>query len=317
MKYIESLKDGMHIKEVYLCKSKNIALTKNGKEYGNLVLQDKTGQIEGKIWDLGSPGVRDFEAMDFVEVDALVTIFNGGNQLNVRMIGRASEGSYNSADYFPTSEKNIGQMQQQLKELIVSIKNQHLRALLGTFFGSSDFVRRFSEHSAAKSVHHGFIGGLLEHSLSVAQLCDNIAAHYGTIVNRDLLVTGAILHDVGKLKELSAFPTNEYTDAGQLLGHIMIGAQMVSNAADSIEDFPERLKNELIHMILSHHGELEFGSPKKPALVEAMILSFVDNMDAKVETMYEAFENKQPQNADGWLGFNKLLDSNIRKTGEI
>lgn len=315
MKYIETLRDGMHVKEIYLCKAKSIALTKNGKEYGNLTLQDKTGQLDGKIWNLGSPGVRDFEAMDFVEVDGSVTVFNGANQLNINMIRRAPEGSYDANDYFPASEKNIGEMQQALKELILSVKNPYLKELLGKFFGDGDFVKRFSAHSAAKSVHHGFIGGLLEHSLSVAQLCDMTAKHYGGMVDRDLLVTAAILHDVGKLKELSAFPTNEYTDAGQLLGHIMIGALWVSNTADSIRDFPERLKNELTHLILSHHGELEFGSPKKPALMEAMILSFIDNMDAKVETMHEAFENKQPQNADGWLGFNKLLESNIRKTG--
>lgn len=316
MKYIESLRDGMHVKCVYLCKAKSVALTKNGKEYGNLTLQDKTGQIDAKIWNLGSPGVRDFDVMDFVEIDATVSVFNGANQMNISMIGRAPEGSYNPNDYFPTSEKNIGEMQQELKDLIISVQNPYLKQLLGKFFGNGDFVKRFSCHSAAKSVHHGFIGGLLEHSLSVAKLCDMIAVHYGSYVNRDLLVTAAILHDVGKLKELSSFPTNEYTDAGQLLGHIMIGSMWVSQVADTIADFPEKLKNELIHLILSHHGELEFGSPKKPALIEAMILSFVDNMDAKVETMYEAFESKQPQNSDGWLGFNKLLDSNIRKTSE-
>ena len=134
------------------------------------------------------------------------------------------------------------------------------------------------------------------------------------MVNRDLLVTGALLHDIGKTKELSGFPTNEYTDPGQLLGHIIIGSQMIDRAAAGIQGFPEKLKNELIHLILSHHGEYEFGSPKKPALIEAIILAYVDNIDAKVETMHEAFMSKQPQNQDGWLGFNKLLDSNIRKT---
>jgi 3'-5' exoribonuclease len=315
MKYIESLQDGMHVSGVYLCKTKTIALTKNGKEYGSLTLQDKTGQLEAKIWDLNSPAIRDFEAMDYVQVDGSVTVFNNANQLNIHRIQVASDGQYDPSDYFPVSEKDIDGMKASMLELIRSVNDPYLQKLLASFFEDPVFVKRFSRHSAARSVHHGFIGGLLEHSLSVAAICDDISRHY-TFVNRDLLVTGAILHDIGKLSELSAFPYNEYTDEGQLLGHIMIGAQIVSERIRKIEGFPRKLSAELIHMILSHHGELEYGSPKKPAIVEAMILSFVDNMDAKVETMYEAFKSKAPQNADGWLGFNKLLDSNIRKTSE-
>ncbi len=315
MKYIDTLQDGMHVSGVYLCKTKTIALTKNGKEYGNLTLQDKTGQLEAKIWDLNSPAIRDFEAMDYVQVEGNVTVFNNANQLNIHRIQVASDGQYDPADYFPVSEKDIDEMKEDLLKLIRSVNNPYLQKLLASYFEDPVFMKAFSRHSAARSVHHGFIGGLLEHSLSVATICDNIAGHY-PFVNRDLLVTGAILHDVGKLSELSPFPMNEYTDAGQLLGHIIIGAQMVSVRISRIEGFPKKLANELIHMILSHHGELEYGSPKKPAIMEALILSFVDNMDAKVETMHEAIKNKTPVNADGWLGFNKLLDSNIRKTSE-
>ena len=315
MKYIDTLQDGMHVNGVYLCKTKTIALTKNGKEYGNITLQDKTGQLEAKIWDLNSPAIREFEAMDYVQVEGNVTIFNNANQLNIHRIQVASEGQYDPSDYFPVSEKDIDKMKEELLTLIRSVGNPYLQKLLASYFEDPVFMKAFSRHSAARSVHHGFIGGLLEHSLSVATICDDIAGHY-PYVNRDLLVTGAILHDIGKLSELSPFPMNEYTDAGQLLGHIIIGAQMVSVRISRIEGFPKKMANELIHMILSHHGELEYGSPKKPAIMEALILSFVDNMDAKVETMYEAIKNKPPVNADGWLGFNKLLDSNIRKTSE-
>ncbi|MBQ2041110.1 MAG: HD domain-containing protein [Lachnospiraceae bacterium] len=315
MKYIDTLQDGMHVSGVYLCKTKTIALTKNGKEYGNITLQDKTGQLEAKIWDLNSPAIREFEAMDYVQVEGNVTIFNNANQLNIHRIQVASEGQYDPSDYFPVSEKDIDKMKEELLTLIRSVGNPYLQKLLASYFEDPVFMKAFSRHSAARSVHHGFIGGLLEHSLSVATICDDIAGHY-PYVNRDLLVTGAILHDIGKLSELSPFPMNEYTDAGQLLGHIIIGAQMVSVRISRIEGFPKKMANELIHMILSHHGELEYGSPKKPAIMEALILSFVDNMDAKVETMYEAIKNKPPVNADGWLGFNKLLDSNIRKTSE-
>ena len=314
MKYIDKLRDGMHVSDVYLCKQKTIALTKNGKEYGNLVLQDKTGQIESKIWDMHSPGIRDFDAMDYVYVEGNVTVFNNANQLNIQRIQKAPEGSYDQADYFPISSKNIDDMYKELRDLIASVKNLYLKQLLMSFFiDDKAFARRFKSHSAAKSVHHGFIGGLLEHTLSVAQLCSMIAGHY-PFIDRDLLITGALLHDIGKTSELSPFPQNDYTDEGQLLGHIIIGARMAEEHIASIDGFPERLRNELVHMILSHHGELEYGSPKKPALIEAMVLSLADNMDAKVETMYEALSTKVPQNDSGFIGFNKLIDSNLRRT---
>ncbi len=313
MKYIESFSEGMHIRDVYLCKTKNMALTRNGREYANVTLQDRTGQIDAKIWEPNSPGIGDFEPMDFVLIDGNVTSFNGARQLNITRLLKASEGQYDPSDYFPVSEKNLAGMQKQLLGLVAGVKNEYLQKLLMSFFGDEAFLKLFCTHSAAKSIHHGFIGGLLEHTLSVAKLCDQASAHYG-FLNHDLLVTGAILHDVGKTRELSAFPSNEYTDAGQLLGHIVIGAQMVSEHIAAIDGFPQRLADELIHMILSHHGELEYGSPKKPAILEALVLSFIDNMDAKVETMYEALRSKEPQNEDGWLGFNKLLDSNIRRT---
>ena len=178
----------------------------------------------------------------------------------------------------------------------------------------AEFERRFKFHSAAKAVHHGFVGGLLEHTLGVANNCDYFASVY-PILNRDLLLAAAIFHDIGKLEELSTFPENDYTDAGQLLGHIMIGAEMVGARIRGIEGFPVRLGNELKHCILAHHGELEYGSPKKPALAEALALSFADNMDAKMETLKEIF-SAIPENNTEWLGFNRLLDTNIRRTGK-
>ena len=162
--------------------------------------------------------------------------------------------------------------------------------------------------------HHGFVGGLLEHTLGVAKNCDYFASVY-PILNRDLLLSAAIFHDIGKLEELSTFPENDYTDEGQLLGHIMIGAEMVGERIRSIEGFPIRLGNELKHCILAHHGELEFGSPKKPALAEALALSFADNIDAKMETLREIFA-AVPENNTEWLGFNRLLESNIRRTSK-
>ena len=314
MKYINMFREGNHVSEVYLCKNKQIQLTKNGKEDGNLVLQDKTGTIDGKIWDLGSPGIGNFETMDYVYIDADVTVFQGTNQLNIRRIRKAREEEYIPADYLPVSKKDIGKMYQELTAMIRTIKNPYLNKLASSYFiDDPEFAKAFQFHSAAKSVHHGFVGGLLEHTLSVAKLCDYYASYYPGI-NRDLLLTAAIFHDIGKTKELSVFPENDYTDDGQLLGHIIIGTEMVGERIRTIPGFPHRLAAELKHCILAHHGELEYGSPKKPALLEALALNFADNTDAKMETMLEAL-NAGGENA-GWLGYNKFLESNIRKTTE-
>lgn len=314
MRYIDTFREGMHIADVYLCKNKQIALTKNGKEYGNLVMQDKTGTIDAKIWDLGSPGVGEFETMDYVRVEADVTLFQNSFQLNVRRIRRAQEGEYVEADYLPVSKKDIKKMYEELLGYIRSVKNPYLQKLLcGYFVENAAFAKAFQFHSAAKTVHHGFVGGLLEHTLSVTKLCDYYAGYY-PMINRDLLLTAAIFHDIGKTRELSRFPENDYTDDGQLLGHIIIGTEMVGESIRSIPGFPEKLATELKHCILAHHGELEYGSPKKPALLEALALNFADNTDAKMETMIEALRSGGDNK--GWLGYNRLLESNIRKTTE-
>lgn len=314
MRYIETFHEGNHISDIYLCKTKQIQLTKTGKEYGNLILQDKTGTIEAKIWDLSSPGVGEFDAMDYVHIEADVTLFQNANQLNVRRIRTAREGEYVEADYLPVSKKEIGKMYEELLGFVRSVKNPWLNQLLsGYFVEDKEFAKAFQFHSAAKTVHHGFVGGLLEHTLSVVKLCDYYAGYYKTL-NRDLLLTAAMFHDIGKMRELSRFPENDYTDDGQLLGHIMIGTEMISERIRQIPDFPPRLASELKHCILAHHGELEYGSPKKPALLEALALNFADNTDAKMETMIEALAAGGTNK--GWLGYNRLLETNIRKTTE-
>lgn len=314
MRYIETFHEGNHISDIYLCKTKQIQLTKTGKEYGNLILQDKTGTIEAKIWDLSSPGVGEFDAMDYVHIEADVTLFQNAKQLNVRRIRTAREGEYVEADYLPVSKKEIGKMYEELLGFVRSVKNPWLNQLLsGYFVEDKEFAKAFQFHSAAKTVHHGFVGGLLEHTLSVVKLCDYYAGYYKTL-NRDLLLTAAMFHDIGKMQELSRFPENDYTDDGQLLGHIMIGTEMISERIRQIPDFPPRLASELKHCILAHHGELEYGSPKKPALLEALALNFADNTDAKMETMIEALAAGGTNK--GWLGYNRLLETNIRKTTE-
>lgn len=211
------------------------------------------------------------------------------------------------------SEYDAEEMYRELQGYVKSLTNPYLKKLAGDLFlEDADFAKRFKFHSAAKSVHHGFVGGLLEHTLSVTKLCAFFADTY-PILNRDLLVTAALFHDIGKLEELSTFPENDYTDEGQLLGHIAMGMEIVGMRIRAIDGFPRKLANELKHCILAHHGELEYGSPKKPAIPEAVALNFADNLDAKMETMKELFANVPAGNTD-WQGFNRLFESNIRRS---
>ena len=313
MKYIAQLQEGERINEIYLCRKKQSALTKAGKPYESLLLQDKTGTLDAKIWDPGSQGIHDFNELDYIAVTGDVTSFQGAYQLNVKRLRVAQEGEYVPADYLPCSERDVDQMYDELLAFIRTVKAPYMRRLLESFFvEEAGFADRFKFHSAAKSVHHGFVGGLLEHTLGVTRNCDYFAKAY-PYLDRDLLITAAVFHDIGKLSELSAFPQNDYTDAGQLLGHIMIGAQVVSDRIRRIPGFPATKATELLHCILSHHGELEFGSPKKPAIMEAVALSFADNMDAKMETMKEALGGV-PEGNIQWQGYNRLFESNIRRT---
>ncbi len=315
MHYIETLREGERVNEIYLCKSKQAALTKAGKPYETIILQDKTGTLDAKIWEPGSQGIDDYEKLDYINVYGDVTSFQGALQLNIKRVRRVQPGEYDPADYLPVTEYDIEEMYAQLTGFIVKMTNPFLRRLASSFFLEDDeFMKRFKFHSAAKSVHHGFVGGLLEHTLGVTKMSGHLAKTY-PMLNEDLLLTAAMFHDIGKLEELSTFPENDYTDEGQLLGHIMIGAMRVRERIREIANFPQKLENELLHCILAHHGELEFGSPKKPALAEAVALSFADNIDAKMETMREAFANVPEGNTD-WLGFNRLFESNIRMTSK-
>ena len=299
---------------MYLCKYKQSAVTKNGKPYENVILQDKTGTIDAKIWEPNSMGIDDFEALDYVAVVGDVSSFQGALQVSIKRVRKVHEGEYDPSNYLPVSEYDIEEMYEQLLGFVKAIKNPYLARIVNHFFvEDTDFVKRFQFSSAAKSVHHGFVGGLLEHTLSVLKLCQFYVKQY-PILNEDLLYTAALCHDIGKVYELSAFPENDYTDDGQLLGHIVMGCEMVGEQIRKIPGFPPKLGNELKHCILAHHGELEFGSPKKPALVEAVALNFADNTDAKMETMKEIFKAAGEQN--DWLGYNRLLESNIRKTSK-
>ncbi|MBR5578124.1 MAG: HD domain-containing protein [Lachnospiraceae bacterium] len=311
MKFIKDYRDGDRVFDIYLCKHRQSAVTKNGKPYDNVILQDKTGTIDAKIWDPNSAGIAEFDALDYVEIYGEVNAFQGALQISVKRARKCSEGDYNPADYLPVSSKNIELMYTELMEYISSVKNKYLRSFLElTFIKDEEFASVFKKSSAAKSVHHGFIGGLLEHTLSVVKLCDYYCKSY-PVLNRDLLLAAAMCHDIGKTKELSPFPANDYTDDGQFLGHIVIGVEMIGRKIDQIPGFPAILASQLKHCILAHHGEYEYGSPKKPAIIEALALNFADNTDAKMQTFLEVLQSTKET---GWLGYNRLFESNLATT---
>lgn len=315
MKFIQELREGEYIKnEIYLCKSKQLLTGKSGKSYISLILQDKTGTIDAKIWELNNE-IEQYEAMDFVHIDARVTSFQDALQLNVSRIYKGREGEYYPEDYFPVTEKNVEEMYSEIQGYVNSIKEPNLKELTEHFFiKDAEFIKAFKGHSAAKSVHHSFVGGLLEHTLSVVKLCEYYAANY-PLIQKDLLITAALFHDIGKMDELSNFPENDYTVDGQLLGHIFIGANKINEQISKMDKFPPKLAKELVHCILAHHGELEYGSPKKPATIEAMALHFADNTDAKLQTLTEILKAGDPKSE--WMGYQKMFESNIMRSTKM
>jgi len=313
MAHIEDLKAGERITGTYLVKSKQQALTKIGAIYWNVTLQDKTGIINAKVWDPTHTDITPFENFDVITVTGEVSSFNDNLQINIRSNTIVDKSKINLIDYLPATKYDIDEMYAELLTYIDKVENTYLSSLLKQFFyqGNSEFIGIFKASSAAKSVHHAFIGGLLEHTLNVTRTCDFLADQYD-FVNKDLLLTAAICHDIGKTKELTLFPENDFSDEGSLIGHLVLGMEMVTNIINRIPDFPETLAAELRHCILAHHGQLEFGSPKRPAIVEAMLLNMTDNMDANVAIFNNALKVTTDENP--WAGYDRFLETNVRRT---
>lgn len=311
MRYINELREGENLIEHYLCKKKQTLKSRAGKSYLSLLLQDKTGTIDAKVWELNN-NIQSFEENDFIKIDGTVLTYQNDLQLNIRKIRRSTEGEYDPMDYIPATEKDVNSLFDKVTELINSLSDPYLKKLgENIFINNPEISEAFKKHSAAKSMHHNYMGGLIEHTLNVAEICDFMARRYKH-VNRDLTVISGLLHDIGKIKELSPFPNNDYTDEGQLIGHIVMGAEFVGREAEKIEGFPVELKNLLKHCILSHHGEYEYGSPKKPKIMEAFILHAADDTDAKLKMFEDAIDSDNTQGA--WVGYQKMLARNIRKS---
>ncbi len=311
MRYINELRESEHIVEFYFCKQKQTLKTKSGKSYYSLKLQDKTGVIDAKVWDINRE-IQSFEENDYIKIQADVVSHQNNLQLKIGRLRKASEGEYHITDYIPTTDKDVNELYKQVVNYINSFENKYLKELLTNIYTKrEDVLNSIKTHSAAKSMHHNYMGGLLEHTVNIVDICDYLSTKYES-VNRDLLLSAAMLHDIGKIYELSEFPYNDYTDDGQLLGHLIMGTELITEECSKISGFPHQLKSLLKHCILSHHGEYEYGSPKLPQIIEAVILHLADNIDAKTKIYEDAIECDSTQGP--WAGYNKMLARNIRKT---
>ncbi len=317
MQYINKIKEGDELKSIYHIKTKSQAMAKTGKEYFNVQLQDKTGIIDGKIWDTSSPGIDDFSANDFCYVEGEVISYNNQLQVRIQRVRVADKDEFNSEDYFATSQYKKEDMAKELDEFIAEVKNKNYSRLLKAFFiDDKKFRDKFLVHQGAKVIHHSFVSGLIEHTLSTTRLAKAMALNYDDL-NLDIIITAALLHDIAKMDEISSYPVNEYTDEGYLIGHIVMGYEMVKEKIAELGGFSKVEETELLHAILSHHGSTEFGSPKLPMTMEAYVVSQADNTDAKLEIMRENIRNAKITNkmdSNGFVDNNKFLGTRFRES---
>ena len=304
--FVKEIKDRAQVDSVFLVKEKITAMAKNGKPYLTLRLMDKSGEVEAKVWDNVDLLSAIFDKDDFIAVRSKASVYLGKMQLVIAELRKVPEEEASLADFLPETARDMSEMEGELAELINSLGDMNLKRLLGAFFDDPSFLAVYRSAPAAKGMHHVYLGGLIEHSLAVAKLVDRIVPLYEGL-NRDLLIAGALLHDVGKVREMAYIRSFDYTDEGKLLGHITIGVEMVRDKIAGLTDFPRELAMLLQHMLLSHHGQYEFGSPKLPMTLEATILNYLDDLDSKINGIRTHVE-KEPENHSRWSTYHRLYD---------
>lgn len=309
--YVKDIEAGNKVNDVFLVTEKNMAVSQKGSPYLNLRLRDKTGEIEGRVWENAEQLNRIFQKGDVIDIRSRAVNYRNVTQLSISQIAKMEDSDTNLADYSPASKSDIDEMFRELMLFVEKITTPPLKELLTAIFSDDEILYAFKRAPAAKGLHHFYIGGLLEHTLSVTRLLDLAANHYKHI-NKDLLITGGILHDIGKIHELSYKKIIDYTDVGRLTGHIIIGLELIDKKIASIEDFPEQLALELKHIVLSHHGALEYGSPKRPKTLEALIVNMIDDLDAKVNAFQEFIDGASNDESD-WTPFHRLFERFIYK----
>jgi 3'-5' exoribonuclease len=308
--FVADLQPEQNIHTVFLVVAKDVRQKKSGDPFFSLILADKTGELDAKMWDNVADIAGTFERDDFIKVKGLVQVFQNKLQLTIHKLQPVPEAEVELADFFPTSARDPEEMFRELHGHIAAIANPHLQALLQAFFADEEISRLYRRAPAAKSIHHAWFSGLLEHVLSMAALAKVAGPHYG--VDMDLLMTGVILHDIGKIHELTYERTFHYSDAGQLVGHIVMAIKMLDEKIRLVPGFPPELRLLVEHLILSHHGTLEYGSPKTPVFAEALLLHHLDNMDSKMEAMQTAL--RKDARVDGhWTGYVPSLERSVFK----
>ena len=285
--------------------SKQAKPKKSGELYLALTLGDRTGHIEAKMWDNVADHIGCFEQDDFIKVRGLINKFNGRFQLTLHKVRSLQDSEVEFDDYLPRTTKNIDELWQTLAEFVASFQDPHLKALIQAFMADPTIERAYKNAPAAKSLHHAFIGGLLDHVVSLFRLCDLACRNYPDMVDRDLLLTGAFLHDIGKVHELTFARSFTYTTRGQLLGHMIIELEMLQDKLAQLPGFPEEYKTLIEHLIISHHGKYEFGSPKMPMFPEALMLHYLDDLDSKIESMRAQFQREPDAE---WTSYNPSLE---------
>jgi 3'-5' exoribonuclease len=310
--YAGKIQDRDIIKESFLVREKITATARNGKPYLTIKLMDRTGEVEGRVWDRVEELSGCFEKDDFIQVQGKASLYLGKMQLVIQDLKKVDEAEVDLADYLPVAERSVEDMLAELRTQVGTLQTPCLRELMGVFLADEDFMQGYSNAPAAKAIHHVYLGGLLDHSLSVARLVDDICRHYPT-VNRDMLLTGALLHDIGKVAELCYERAFGYTDEGKLLGHITIGFQMLDSKIAQVPDFPRDVAVLLKHLLLSHHGQYEYGSPKRPKTLEAIILNYLDDLDSKINGIQTHIQ-KDPDNDESWTGYHRIYDRYFYKS---
>jgi len=304
--YLSELQANQTVQGTFLVSYKDVRQKKSGEPYLTLTLTDRSGELDAKMWDNAAEALNTFERDDFVRIKGLLQIFQNRPQLTLHKIQLVPASEIDLTDYLPASKRDRDEMFRELQDWIEGMSDPHLKGLLEAVFSDEEIACAYRTAPAAKTVHHNWIGGLIEHVLSLCHLAKLSAAHYPHI-DLDLLLTGVMLHDIGKIRELQYTRSFSYSTEGQLLGHIQIGVQIVLEKLRSLPDFPPRLRDLVVHMILSHHGELEFGSPKIPLFPEALLLHLLDNLDSKMECMRSLID-RDPQIEGVWTGYNSALD---------
>ncbi len=309
--FIKDIKERDRVDDVFLVARKDMGMSKAGKPYLNLRFMDSTGAMDARAWDNAEAMARGFEAGDVVRARGYALSYRGEVQLNVSSMEKVPADECSPSDFLPSSRHDPGEMIKRLDSVIASLEDPWVRTLLEAIFSDSDVRARFKTAPAAKAMHHAFIGGLIEHVLSISEIVDFVVEHYrdDMALNRDILMAGAILHDIGKIFELSYTSSFDYTDQGKLIGHITLGVELVNKKAAAIPGFPEHTRMAINHLILSHHGVLEFGSPKRPKMAEAIILSFLDDMDAKMAALRVMTEGVEE--GSNWTPYQRMFERPI------